>query len=294
MRDGTGRRSVLAGLGALGLMGCAGGNDRPVAGDVVLDFSELEKTHGGRIGLHVYSVWANGGWRSNERFLYCSTFKLFLAAAVLQRVARGDERLDRAVPVVAADMLNHAPVTETAVGGTLTIERLCQAIVEVSDNPAANILIRELGGLGVLRDWYRTLGDQVTYLDRIEPQLNLPDGDKDTTTPLQTIQNFDALFLRGERRLQGEANTLMSNWLFASPTGPNRIKGGVPEGYRVAHKTGTGADGPTNDIGLIYPPSGEAISIAVYYDGPASASQDQRDGVIAEATRQALKAIGHG
>lgn len=294
MRDGTGRRSVLAGLGALGLMGCAGGNDRPVAGDVVLDFSELEKTHGGRIGLHVYSVWANGGWRSNERFLYCSTFKLFLAAAVLQRVARGDERLDRAVPVVAADMLNHAPVTETAVGGTLTIERLCQAIVEVSDNPAANILIRELGGLDVLKDWYRTLGDQVTYLDRIEPQLNLPDGDKDTTTPLQTIQNLDALFLRGERRLQGEANTLMSRWLFASPTGPNRIKGGVPEGYRVAHKTGTGANGPTNDIGLIYPPSGEAVSIAVYYDGPPSASQDQRDGVIAEATRQALKAIGHG
>src|SRR5690606_21980500 len=105
---------------------------------------------------------------------------------------------DRAVPVAVSDMVMHRPITETAVGSTLTIEELCKAAVEVSDNPAANILIREMGGLEAWQAWYRTIGDQVTRVDRYETELNSAvSGDlRDTTTPEQFVANLDAV-LRG-------------------------------------------------------------------------------------------------
>ena len=77
----------------------------------------------------------------------------------MERVQRDEEQLDRAVPVVRRDMIPHAPVTEKAIGRTLTIRQLMQAAVEVSDNPAANILIRENG-------WNRRMACVVADLRR--------------------------------------------------------------------------------------------------------------------------------
>ena len=162
------RRSVLLGVGALTLAACSrevaaveADVDAPV-GTLELDLSDLEARHGGRLGLAVASAGQNAAWRGDERFVYCSTFKMYLAAAALLRVQAGQERLDRAIPITAADMINHAPITEKAVGSTLTVEQLMQATVELSDNPAANILIREMGGLETLRAFYRGIGDDST------------------------------------------------------------------------------------------------------------------------------------
>ena len=74
------------------------------------------------------------------------------------------------------------------------------------------------------------------------------------------------------------------------PTGMGRIKAGVPAGWRVAHKTGTGGYGPTNDIGILYPPSGEPVIIAAYYHAASDAAGNEV--VIAEATRLALTTLG--
>ncbi|HYC96771.1 class A beta-lactamase [Brevundimonas sp.] len=295
----TDRRSVLTGLGALGVMGCSRRTE--TAADVAspksiaVDFAPLEARHGGRLG---FTAQVPGGdrvdWRSSERFVYCSTFKMYLAAATLERVQRGEERLDRPVPVTAADMVSHAPVSEPAIGSSLTIETLCKAVVEVSDNPAANILIRELGGLDALRAWYRSIGDQSTTVDRLEPMMNRLDGDKDTITPAQSAANLERLFVSAETPLTAENETRLLRWMFDSPTGMDRIKAGVPAGWRVAHKTGTGGYGPTNDIGLAYPPSADPVVIAAYFHGTSDSTPEQRDTVIADATRMALAALGHG
>lgn len=299
MTVGADRRSVLTGLGALGLMGCDR-PDAPSAQDaperevipfVPLDLSALEARHGGRLGVATLGPQGTAYWRAHERFLYCSTFKLFLAAATLMRAAAGQEQLDRLVPITQADMLPHAPITGEAVGRGLSIERLAQAAVEQSDNPAANILIREMGGLDVLREWYRSMGDSVTSVDRWEMELNRPDGDKDTTTPHQTIVNMVGLTKRNAltRRDAGR----LERWMIASPTGPNRIKAGVPTGWTVAHKTGTGGSGPTNDIGVAGAPTGEIVQIAIYFHATSDSTPAQRDAVIADATRAALAALGY-
>lgn len=295
----TDRRSVLTGMGALALGGCDVAPASPALeirqtrGAWEVDLSALEAAHGGRIGLEARD-WNMASWRAHERFNYCSTFKTFLATATLERVQRGEEHLGRAIPITAADMVFHAPVTQPAVGSTLTIEQLCEGTVEVSDNPAANLLIRELGGIDAFRAWYRSIGDQSTTVDRLEPMMNRKDGDKDTITPSQAVTNLIRVFGSGamEPRLEEPMLARLRRWMIDSPTGANRIKGGVPSGWTVAHKTGTGGTGQANDIGVIQPPSGDPIHIAIYYEAPSDLSADKRDAVMAEATRLALKRLG--
>jgi beta-lactamase class A len=298
------RRTVLLGAGALMLAACSRevksaeadlDADVEDAGALDLDLSDLEARHGGRLGLAVASGGVNAAWRGDERFVYCSTFKMYLAAATLLRVQAGQERLDRAVPITAADMIDHAPVTEKAVGSTLTVEQLMKATVEVSDNPAANILIREMGGLDAFRAFYRGLGDTITRVDRLEPEMNRLDGDKDTITPIQSVQNISRLLVASDTPLNPASKALLMHWMTETPTGQGRIKAGVPAGWTVAHKTGTGGYGPTNDIGLIQHPDGGApVVIAVYFHATRDSTDDQREAVIADATRLALKALGHG
>jgi beta-lactamase class A len=291
MHSGTDRRSVLTGLGALGVMGCS-----PLVGET-LSFSRemqaLEARHGGRLGLALSTGGRRFAYRPDERFVYCSTFKMFLAAATLLRVQAGEERLDRAIPVTQADMINHAPVTEPAIGGTLTIEQLMKGTVEVSDNPAANILIREMGGLDALRAFYRGIGDTDTRVDRLEPEMNRLDGDKDTITPVRSVANIQRLLVSSDTPLSAGSKSLLMRWLLDAPTGMGRIKAGVPAGWTVAHKTGTGGYGPTNDIGLLYPPTGDPITLAIYYHGVRTSSDAENEAVIADATRLALKQLGY-
>ncbi len=305
MTLGTDRRSVLTGLGALGVVGCspqaapeaapAGQPARPAVAMQAIDFADLEARHGGRLGFVALDT-ATGhsvGWRSDERFVYCSTFKMYLAAATLIRIQAGQERLDRQVPVTAADMVSHAPVTEPAIGSTLSVDRLMQAVVEVSDNPAANLLLKANGGIAAMQAFYRELGDASTRVDRFEPEMNRLDGDKDTILPAQSVRNMQALFLSPQSPLTPASRDRVLGWMVSSPTGADRLKAGAPAGWRVAHKTGTGGYGPTNDIGLLYPPTGAPVIVAAYYHATSRTSAAANDAVIAEATRTALKALGH-
>ena len=294
---GFGRRDFLTGLATLGLMGCSARETAtaPIpAAPEVFDLSALERDHGGRLGFAARDTGTGRtlAWRGEERFVYCSSFKMYLAAATLIRVQNGQENLDRQVPITRADMINHAPVTEPAVGSTLSVEQLMKATVEVSDNPAANLLLKAMGGLGPMQAFYRALGDTTTRVDRFEPEMNRLDGDKDTIQPLVSANNIQRLFLSADTPLAETSKAKLLQWMFDSPTGMDRIKAGVPVGWRVAHKTGTGGYGPTNDIGVLYPPTGAPIVLAVYYH--ATQDSPANEGVIAQATRLALKAFGHG
>ena len=296
---------MLGGLAAIGVTGCgpaqetesdALGSRTPTPYPLAFDLSELETRNGGRLGFVAMDTGSERtlGWRHDERFVYCSTFKMFLAAAILEKSQMGGSPMDKPLAITQADIIDHAPVTGPAVGRTLTLEQLCQATVEVSDNPAANILLRELGGLGAMGDFYRSFGDQLTRVDRFEPEMNRLDGDKDTAVPLRIVENLRSMFIHPLPRLSDGPRHKLLGWMFNTPTGLDRIKAGVPVGWRVAHKTGTGGYGPTNDIGLLYPPNGQPVIVAAYYHATGATSDDANAAVIAEATRRALKVLGRG
>ena len=172
----------------------------------------------------------------------------------------------------------------------LSVEALMKGTVEVSDNPAANILLKAMGGLEPMQAFYRGIGDATTRVDRFEPEMNRLDGDKDTIRPLQSLANLQTLLIDADTPLSETSKALLLQWMFDSPTGVGRIKAGVPDGWRVAHKTGTGGYGPTNDIGVLYPPSGASVLVAAYYH--AISDDPKNEAVIAEATRMALAELG--
>jgi beta-lactamase class A len=298
------RRWLLSGMGAVGLLACTRAPaeaDTPAAdvggGPVQvepIDLSGLEARDGARLGFAVHDMGSGRvlSWRGQERFVYCSTFKMFLAAATFLRVQAGEERLDRQLPITQADMINHAPVTEPAIGKALSVQALMQGTVEVSDNPAANLLLTAMGGLAPMRAFYRAIGDHDTRVDRFEPEMNRLDGDKDTIRPLQSAANLKRLLIDADTPLNAEHKAMLLGWMTDSPTGADRIKAGVPAGWVVAHKTGTGGYGPTNDIGVLYPPVGAPVIVAAYNHGTRAASAAANDAVIADAIRLALVELG--
>ena len=289
------RRSLLTRLSALGLAACARPEAAPASAlPEAFNLSALEAREGGRLGFVAHDLGSGRKlvWRGEERFVYCSTFKMFLAAATLLRVQTGAEHLERMIPVAAADMITHAPVTGPAVGGALSVEALMQAAVEVSDNPAANLLLTAMSGLEPMRAFYRRLGDTDTRVDRFEPEMNLLDGDKDTIRPLNGATNLHRLLIDPATPLSEPHKALLLRWMINTPTGPARIRAGAPAGWTVAHKTGTGGYGPTNDIGVLYAPPGAPVIVAAYHHGAREVPADRNEAVIAEATRLALSELG--
>ncbi|MDA3920188.1 MAG: serine hydrolase [Salinisphaera sp.] len=132
----------------------------------------LERKHGGRLGVAVLDTGSGHriSHRGGERFLICSTFKLLLVAAVLERVDLGVERMDRRIAFNKGAILDWAPVTGINVGPPgMSVQELCEAAILVSDNTAANLLLKTMGGPAGLTTYARGLGDNMTRLDHLEP-----------------------------------------------------------------------------------------------------------------------------
>jgi beta-lactamase class A len=253
----------------------------------------LEARSGRRLGVAALDTGTGRrvAHRAGERFAMCSTFKLALAGAVLASVDAGKESLDRRVAYSSADLLSYAPVTrEHAKEGSMTVGALCASAVEVSDNTAANLLLRTLGGPVGFTRFLRALGDEVTRLDRDEPTLNTnePGDVRDTTTPDAMLATMKALLL-GDA-LSPASRRLLQGWLVASTTGAARLRAGVPPSWRVGDKTGTGANGATNDLAILWPPGRAPILIAAYSTG-AKGSDDERSALLAEVAMIVVKAI---
>jgi len=220
----------------------------------------------------------------------CSTFKVLLAGATLARVDTGREALGRSISYGKADLLDYAPVTAARVDeGRMTVGELCAATVEVSDNGAANLLLRELGGPAAVTAFVRTLGDSVTRLDRVEPELNeaLPGDPRDTTSPEAMLADLKALLLGPTLRAASRAR--LEGWMVGCQTGSKRLRAGLPKDWGVGDKTGSGARGTVNDVAVLRPPHRAPIVVTAYFTG---STVDDRDAVLAEVGRIVADAFG--
>lgn len=258
--------------------------------DLEARLAELEQQHNGRLGIALMNLatGAVASHRGDERFLFNSTIKVIIAAAILARVDRGETALDQRLVVAESDLGGWTPITEQHLGEPgMTVAELCQAAVAWSDNAAANVLFRELGGPAAITDYLRTIGDDVTRSDRIEPALNEHDHDgdeRDTTTPLAMLQTLRAL-LFGDTLSPLSRHQLVA-WMVEGKTGDNRLRAGMPSSWLVAEKTGTSETGNANDIGVAWPMDRGAV-IAVAYTWLPDAEPEQRDEVVAEVGRLA-------
>lgn len=228
--------------------------------------TQLERTNGGRLGVVVLNT-ATGercGVRIDERFAMCSTFKFLLAAAVLQRIDRHEEKVGRALAIPPKPLIGNSPLTEPHAGGTMTVAELCEAALIRSDNTAANLLLETIGGPSGVTKFCRSIGDEVTRLDRTETSLNeaKPSDPRDTTTPSAMADDLNKILLGDV--LSPAARGQLTVWMQSNQTGLDKLRAGVPKAWRVADKTGSNGETTTNDIAVIWPTGRKPVIVAAY------------------------------
>ena len=226
---------------------------------------------GGRLGVAAIDTGSGRELRfdADSRYSMASTFKLPLAAAMLDLVDGGAISLEDKLPIPEGKLLDNSPAVERYRDeGSLSVVRLCSAIVELSDNSAANMLLRRIGGPEALTRFIRSCGDPVTRLDRYEMELNsnLPGDPRDTTSPAAMAGLARTLVLGG--RLSDQSRRHLSTWLQKAVPGPDRLKAGLPSPpWLVGHKTGTGANGAVNDVAIAWRSGRAPVVIACYQSG---------------------------
>jgi beta-lactamase class A len=302
------RRNILFAAIALGvsstmLGACSKANPpakpKKILAKPFVPLADLERKSGGRLGVAVLNI-ATGltiGHRADERFAMCSTFKLPLCAAILHEADQGHINLEDQLNFSKANMVPNSPVTEGNVSkGTMTIAALCEATQTTSDNLAANLLVKRLGGPAALTQQLRAFGDNITRIDRTEPEMNhvLVGDDNDTTTPFAMMQLLQRILTTD--LLKPESRELLIGWMVATKTGTKRLRAGLPVDWKAGNKTGTGGmanDMPNryNDVAIAWPNGKAPIIITSYYESPVK-SEDMRDedqAVLAEVAKIAAK-----
>lgn len=288
---GLARRDLcLGGLAFAALQGCTA---RSVAVPVpgwAEKLRALEQAADVTLGACVLEVGTGKGfgWNAGERFAMCSSFKLSLAALVLRMAAGGAIDGNALVRYTKADLQPYSPVTRANLDKGMTVFALAQAAQETSDNGAANLLLARVGGPAAVTAFWRSIGDGTSRLDNNEPALNrvMPGEVHDTTTP-RAMANTVAAILAGDALAPADRDRLCG-WAADTATGLKRIRAGLPAGWWVGDKTGTGPydDAPSHyvDIALVRPPTGTPLVVTgfVRSTGPQEGKGPAREAVLAK------------
>ncbi|RAG81931.1 class A beta-lactamase [Streptacidiphilus pinicola] len=296
------RRGVLAGVAGAALtvvlptggQAVARGAERAQAVEGRL--RALERRHDARLGVFAYDTGTGRSvrYRADELFPICSTVKTIAVAAVLRDLDRDGRFLAKRIHYTAAYVTDagYAPITGAAdnVARGMTVAELCAAAIEYSDNGAGNLLVRELGGPQAVTRFCRSVGDRVTRLDRWEPALNSAEPWRvtDTTSPRAVARTYARLVLGDV--LTARKRELLTGWLLANTTSAHRFRAGLPKGWTVADKTGTGDYGTTNDVGFTWPPGRRPIVLSVLstqHDATAPADEP----LVADAAAAVVAAL---
>jgi beta-lactamase class A len=141
-----------------------------------------------------------------------------------------------------------------------------------------------MGGAGAFTKYLRYIGDQTTRLDRNEPSLNanLKDDPRDTTTPFAMSETLQKILIRDF--LSPASKEQLKVWMFGNTTGNAKLRAGFHPNWMVGDKTGSGANGASNDVAIVYPRGLEPFIISVFYSD-SNNSTDEKNAVIAEVAR---------
>ena len=292
------RRGLIAGGAGLALAGCNAWEEKPAAPHAGV--AEIEARLGGRAGVCAIDTGSGKliGHRGQERFAMASTFKWLLAAGILKRCQDGAMILDEDYALYGRDdLLPNSPVSEANIDpatgmGRMTLAQMGRAIVTVSDNCAANLLLAPMMGPEGFTRFLRDIGDPVTRLDRTETALNenaLGD-ERDTTTP-EAMARVMARVLTTEDILRGQFRAMLQEWLMEATTGLDRLRAGFPADWKAGDKTGTGGKGAHNDVAIAFPPGRAPIVIASYFS-ESTAPDDQKSAAHADIARIVVKGFG--
>jgi beta-lactamase class A len=254
------------------------------------DFVRLEEEFGARLGVYALDTGTGEfvAYREDERFAYCSTFKVLAFGAVLRQTPV--EGLDRVITYTEDDLVNYTPITEQHVDTGMRLIDIGEAALSYSDNTAANLLLEELGGPQALDAALEEIGDDVINVVRTEPGLSdaVPGDDRDTSTPRAMATSLEA-FTLGDA-LPEDKREIITDMMIGNTTGDALIRAGVPDDWEVGDKTGLGGYGTRNDIAVLWPPVGDPIVLAVMSTREVQGAEPD-DALIAQAAEVVVRTL---
>lgn len=253
------------------------------------DSAAIEQHIGGRIGVSVWDTQNDEHWdyRGDERFPMMSTFKTLACATMLSEM--DSEKLDKnaTAKVEERNIVVWSPVMDRMAGQTTRIEHACEAAMLMSDNTAANIVLRSIGGPNGVTRFLRSIGDGATRLDRFEPRLNeAKPGDKqDTTTPNAIVNTLHTL-LEGDA-LSYESRIQLKIWMQDNKVSESLMRSVLPKGWSIADRSGAGGFGSRGITAMIWKENHKPIYISIYIT-ETDLSLQARDQVIAQVSQLIL------
>lgn len=270
--------------------------ENAAASDLQRQISEVAALAKGRVGVSaiVLETGDTGVFlNAKEHFPMQSVYKLPISMAVMKRV--DDKRLSLNQNVIIAKdnyigRAAHSPIRDRFPNGTeMTVSELLRFALSESDGTASDILMILAGGPGAVQAYLSELG--ITDLKVIDTEKAFAEDHslqfRNWATPEAAVALLRAL--HEKRGISESSQALLLKYMIESRPGAKRLKGLLPEGTIVAHKTGTsgtekGITAATNDVGIITLPNGKHLAIAVFVsDSPAD--EATREGVIAKITK---------
>lgn len=258
---------------------------------------QITRAAQGRVGVAatVLETGESVALNEQEHFPMQSVYKFPIGMAVLNQVDEGKLKLEQLVRVEKSDFVRagqHSPVRDRNPQGTeLSVGELLRFAVSESDGTASDVLLRLVGGAKVVSDYLLAINVNDVVVANTEKEIG---GDWETQYRNWASPEGAIVLLRAlheGRGLSKQSRALLLKLMTETPTGAKRLKGLLPAGTIVAHKTGTsgaqnGVTAATNDIGIITLPNGRHIAIAVFVSD-SKADETTREAVIAKVAQAA-------
>lgn len=248
----------------------------------------------GRVGVTatVLETGESVSLNGNQQFPMQSVYKFPIAMAVLAQVDQGKLKLDQKVRVEASDIVQDSRILgKNSQGKEFSLSKLLKYMVSESDNTACDVLLRLIGGPKTVNQYLRGLSINDVVVANTEKELGQDPAVqyRNYTTPDAAVNLLRTL--HEGRGLSESSQALLLQLMTETSTGLKRIKGLLPDGTVVAHKTGTSAtvDGETaatNDVGLVTLPNGRHLALAVFVSD-SRANDVTREEAIAKVARVA-------
>lgn len=223
-----------------------------------------------------------------------SVYKFPLAVAVLHEVDRGNLSLDMKIRIRKKDLLPEtwSPLRDKYPQGDVDIplSEILRYTVSMSDNNGCDILFRLIGGPAKVEAYIRSIGITGMAFAATEEEMHAnPKTQFSNWCEPNAMANLLDMFKAG-RILSESGRTFLWDVMTETSTGPNRIKGLLPPGTVVAHKTGSsGRNGKgiayaVNDVGIITLPNGKHVAIVVYVSDSRE-DNDTLENIIARVSK---------
>lgn len=236
------------------------------ANTIIEKVKQIESQIDARIGVSIYDVTENKHWNYNgdARFPMMSTFKTLACAKLLIDVEKGLQSFEKSTVITANSVVVWSPITEKRIGESISFKQACSATMLMSDNTAANIVLNGINGPEALTQFMRSIGDEVTRLDRIEPDLNEAlEGDKrDTTTPNAIVKSLHSLLFTDV--LSQASKAQLKQWMIDTKVTGSLLRSVLPESWSIADRSGAGGNGSRGITAVVWSDERPPLIISIY------------------------------